>query len=239
MIMKILIIDRDFWFASRLKSDLGKALSALSDQTTIDIVQNSHFSFANLNKPYQFIFIYIDQYTLKGIALAQKFKEKYHSQIIFLIEDTNVIFDCFVIQPYFLIRKQAYLKDFKMFMELFDKMITSIDFLMLRKSGIKAIVNVSQIMYIEANQHQLEITTTDGIYVDSRLLKNMLSQIEKKGAFVQIHRSYVINLAFIKIIYRSEIEMVNQKLLPIGKKYEKQFNLALENYLNERKERRH
>ena len=124
-------------------------------------------------------------------------------------------------------------------MELFDKMITSMDFLMLRKSGIKAIVNVSQIMYIEANQHQLEIKTTDGIYVDSRLLKNMLSQIEKKGAFVQIHRSYVINLAFIKIIYRSEIEMVNQKLLPIGKKYEKQFNLALENYLNERKERRH
>ena len=55
-----------------------------------------------------------------------------------------------------------------------------------------------------------------------------------KNCFIQIHRSYAINMKYIYRIDKNHINMVNEESkneLEIGRKYKKEVNEAFRNYL--------
>jgi two-component system LytT family response regulator len=75
-----------------------------------------------------------------------------------------------------------------------------------------------EIMYIEALDHVMHIYTLTNI----QLVKISLRELEKKLPsyhFTRIHKSFIINNMFMKLIKGNQIMMSNDKLLPIGKKY--------------------
>ena len=57
------------------------------------------------------------------------------------------------------------------------------------------------------------------------VLKNTLSEwgeLCKEKYFVRCHRSYLVNMRYVKVYSRTEFEMKNEDIVPIGRKYEKQ-----------------
>jgi len=78
-------------------------------------------------------------------------------------------------------------------------------------------VDGNEILWIEAIGDYVEIHTTSKKYTVHTTMK----AIEKKmpeGAFIRVHRSYIVRLASIHEIEDNTL-IVNKKLIPIGKSY--------------------
>lgn len=76
------------------------------------------------------------------------------------------------------------------------------------------------ILYLEAQGHTIRIRTTDatGVYT----LRSRFSDIRKllpTELFIQCHRSYDVNIQFVRRFTHSEILMSNGDLIPIGRTY--------------------
>ena len=50
------------------------------------------------------------------------------------------------------------------------------------------------------------------------------------AAFVQIHRSYIVNLNYIKSLQREGLVMLNGDLIPISRQFRSQFMKAMKQY---------
>lgn len=83
----------------------------------------------------------------------------------------------------------------------------------------KALVDVSDIMFIKSDGHYLDI------YLESRMKseveRDSLKNIQTKlpANFIQIHRSYIINTDFIRSVFASKIILKNGRELPLSRKY--------------------
>lgn len=90
------------------------------------------------------------------------------------------------------------------------------------------------IIYAECYAHELIIHTYEHEYAVKMTLKKFMEQVKPAHCFIQIHRSYAINMKYIYRIDKNHINMVNEESkneLEIGRKYKKEVNEAFRNYL--------
>ena len=88
----------------------------------------------------------------------------------------------------------------------------------------KAILSLGDIMAITSDGHYLEFKLKQKVApeVDRNQLKNILSKLP--GNFVQIHRSHVVNLHYVKIKYADKVVLIDGTEVPISRKYKPGFN---------------
>ncbi len=87
---------------------------------------------------------------------------------------------------------------------------------------MKIRLRVSQIIYVESMNHDIIIHSTTGEIKERKSLSKFLKEINATQ-FIQTHKSYVINTAFISQIKNKEIILKNNICIPIGKKYNQLF----------------
>jgi|SRR6218665_196221 len=81
-------------------------------------------------------------------------------------------------------------------------------------------IPLSDILYIESTGNYLKVyrdKTTLPIVIYGTLLS--IAATIKSGHFLQVHRSYIVNKAFIKAIGQNSLALSNGVLLPVGRKY--------------------
>jgi two-component system, LytTR family, response regulator LytT len=76
-------------------------------------------------------------------------------------------------------------------------------------------IRLADIMYAEASDNYSSIITESAGYTLKTTLRNLLSTFPAN--FLQVHKSFVINLEYIKSFDTEEIILENNKRLPIGK----------------------
>ncbi len=81
-----------------------------------------------------------------------------------------------------------------------------VDFLKSTKIGIHdlgkiTVINIDKIVYCEADSNYTRIHLYSSILLVTKSLKHIESQLPK-SCFIRIHKSYLINKDYIKIIYR-------------------------------------
>lgn len=81
----------------------------------------------------------------------------------------------------------------------------------------------SNILYIEAKGKLSIIHTNDKTLVSNTSLSNFISKLPIDN-FIQIHKSYIVNLSRItKIISKNNELFIEEKILPIGRVYKEKF----------------
>ncbi len=93
-------------------------------------------------------------------------------------------------------------------------------------------LSLPEIRYIESYNHEVIIHEgeTDRSYTIS------LSEIERQlpaTQFCRCHKSYLVNLEFVKEIKRQSLSLQGNEILPIGRTYHKTFQKMLIRYLNQ------
>lgn len=81
------------------------------------------------------------------------------------------------------------------------------------------------ILYLEMKGHYCSLSTTSNITPNYQF-KLPLRQIQEKlpqELFAQCHRSYIINLLYIRCIEKAGITMSNNAIIPISRSYQKEF----------------
>ncbi|RDK87097.1 LytTR family transcriptional regulator [Marinirhabdus gelatinilytica] len=84
----------------------------------------------------------------------------------------------------------------------------------------KAVVNTKELLYIKSDGHYLEFYTqgNSNPEIDRNTLKEMNERLATEG-FAQIHKSYLVNLDFIRIINSTKLMLEDGTWLPLSRTY--------------------
>lgn len=81
------------------------------------------------------------------------------------------------------------------------------------EDGYDRFVPEAAIEYAEAKNHNTIVTTIEGTIVAKREWKEFLKELGPE--MIQVHRSFVINMKYVKALYKTEVEMASGARIPI------------------------
>lgn len=233
--MYFTIMDDDRAFGETLKNKLESEYHAVVDvyHGMIDLDQIKHVP--------DILFLDVIFENGTGVDYAKKYKEKFDSQIVFVSSKSSLIFKTQGLKALCFIRKSHLDNDFKVFKQLYDeecknemKLIFELNKGMNKNQMAYITLMSDDIIYAECYAHELIIHTHEHEYAVKMTLKKFMEQVKQAHCFIQIHRSYAINMKYIYRIDKNHINMVNEESkneLEIGRKYKKEVNEAFRNYL--------
>lgn len=82
-------------------------------------------------------------------------------------------------------------------------------------------LNPDQIVYIASKDDYVKIYLSDGKFIMSKITTSSMEEKLKFPGFFRIHRSYIVNSAFVSKI-NANVAFIGELELPIGKKYKKE-----------------
>lgn len=89
------------------------------------------------------------------------------------------------------------------------------------KSGYEHIkIKISNIQYIRSDTDYTELFIEEKKYLSNESLKHWLGSIDQ---LVQVHKSFVINPAYIQKVTGNQIHLKNETIVPIGRAYKEAF----------------
>jgi len=93
-----------------------------------------------------------------------------------------------------------------------------------------ALIVVDDIAYIEALNNELVINTKDGA-INCKMALYKLEEIIADERFVKTHRSYLVNLAHVRRVTRTDVILDSGGALPLSRRLHKDINSALMKYV--------
>ena len=172
---------------------------------------------------YRLVFLDIDMPEINGLEVGKKLKGfNPQTDIIYLSQREDLVFDTLQLHPFGFIRKSRIIQDFASFLELFvntalntnreNKKIT----ISCKTETISA--DIDQVMYIEGNRNYQTFYLKDGSKFDARVLMGELENKLKENGFIRVHKGYLVNYLFIRMIGTNEVKLTNNKVLPLSSK---------------------
>jgi DNA-binding LytR/AlgR family response regulator len=220
---KIVIIDDDIEFANRLKKHVLKYYDE-----EITIIDFFDWEFINANK-IDLLFLDIElgkeenkEDEVNGIEEAIKIRnlKRWDIEIIFITSHGNFITSSFDAGPVYFIDKS----------ELDERLPRAIEALKrkgFRKERVVQIgdqsVNIDDIIYISSAKHYVYFRSR---YPSSDIkIRMTLDQVEELGidTLARIHKSYVVNMVFIKKKYIDKVILFDDRQLRVSRKYQEYF----------------
>ncbi len=91
-----------------------------------------------------------------------------------------------------------------------------------------AVLPIENIIYIQSDGPYLELHLTDKERpeIDRNTLKKILTELPKTS-FIQVHRSYIVNVSFIQSVYSNKLVLKNGKELIISRSFKTKVESAL------------
>lgn len=235
--MKCLIIDDDQSCIDMLQTKLKEYYEDLE----LDVFQNvPHID--DLQDDYDLFFMDVLLGNESGIEYAERIKDYYpHMPLVFLSHQDNLIFEAQKISPICFIRKSNFENDFQMFCAIYEnKQRENIKItFQLRSFENKAlessiVLQANDIVYVECFSHELIIHTHKNEYIVKMTLKEFLNQVKNLNSFIQVHRSYVVNMKYIYLKGKTTLQMLDEDAknsVPISRRFKKHLEQAYGEYL--------
>lgn len=92
-------------------------------------------------------------------------------------------------------------------------------------------VAMNDIYFLEGQNHNIIFHTTKEVKKYSVSLADIAKMLPQ-GNFVRCHKSYMVNLEYVREITRSSMKLSMGRQLPIGRKYYKSFQESFVRYMN-------
>lgn len=230
--MYIVLVDDDVEFSHKLERDV-KSHFRLIDEKINFIVINDTFEKIKDIEQIDLIFLDIDlNFEMNGINIGSYLKYKFLKIIIvFVSMHEEFVFPALSIGFFQFIRKKQYDIDI-------IKVLNQIEFFLrenLKKICIKMegrdyVIRLSDIRYIMSIGHDLYINTYKKEYLIPSSLKKFMDRISFVE-LVQIERSLVVNLNFIKRMNKTNILTLNDEEYSVGRKYQDELVRKYEEFL--------
>ncbi|WDF79006.1 LytTR family DNA-binding domain-containing protein [Mucilaginibacter sp. KACC 22773] len=91
-------------------------------------------------------------------------------------------------------------------------------------------ITFDEVMYIEGAVNYIQIHTTDGKHMTYLTMKEIEHHLPKP-LFARIHRSFIVNVNFVKVTERGQIKLKNGESLDMGDNYKQRFLDLMDAYL--------
>ncbi|MCD8307157.1 MAG: LytTR family DNA-binding domain-containing protein [Clostridia bacterium] len=156
-----------------------------------------------------------------GIAFAAKLREKGNEvPVIFVSSAEERVFDTFAVKPFGFIRKSHFFEDT---VSVLDAFISSVQkeragHMIIKYNGRLVTIDASSVMYIESlGREQTIHFSKDGRTMTVMSSMQKFDDDLKSMGFMRIHKSYLVNYRFIRLIDTDEVVLTDNTRIPIGR----------------------
>lgn len=232
LIMKILIYDDSNEDVENLKNCLDNFMSKKQIAYQVDVCQDSNYFLQEMEQ-YDLIFLDVELKDENGIELGMQLRNKnIDTRIIITSSYAKYLIDGYKIQAdrYFI--KPINQEDFDLEMEAvlqryYQKYAGFEDE---RISPRK--IYYHEIMYIEfLGRKTLLHLSSNKVLATNYPLKYWFEKL-KDYSFGQSHKSFIVNFDYIDDFTNMDIKLTNQELVPVSRRFKKQFIDEYTNYLH-------
>lgn len=175
-------------------------------------------------KEYDLIILDIKMRDLSGFDVAKIIRQHHNDTlIIFITSLKDYMYNCFEYQPFwFLIKPVAN----ERFMHVIMKAAAYIigtkgknHSFYTRDAGIISL-EINKIMYLESYLRKINLYTNTQSFTYYATLKEEEQKL-KEHNFIRSHKGYLVNMAYIERINRSDIMLKNNKIIPLSERRKK------------------
>lgn len=189
------------------------------------------------NKDIDILFLDIQMDGIDGMETARKLRsQNYKGYLIFITVLKEMVFQSFEVQAYDYLIKPINEECFEKTMgRLYASMQNANDASLLIQRGYKSdIISFDDIVFCEIIDRKiyLHLKTEEVIDYYDRI-ENLETKLD--GRFFKCHRSYLINLSYLKSYKNGMAYMINDKVIPISRLRSKEFSSVVLKYMKERR----
>lgn len=87
----------------------------------------------------------------------------------------------------------------------------------------KTVINLSEVIFIESMDHQLTYHFKGKKKMERKTIKEFLENVTNEN-FLQVHKSFIINKAFVVSIASNKISLANGIIVPFSRTYKGKFS---------------
>lgn len=189
------------------------------------------------NRSIDILFLDIQMKGIDGMKTAMKLRgQDYKGYLIFITVLKEMVFQSFEVQPYdYLVKPIEECKLRKTMERLFSTMNNLREQNLLVQRGNESnIISFHAIVYCEIINRKIYLHLKSGEVID---YYDKIENLEKKldGRFFRCHRSYLINLSYLKNYKNEMAYLVNGKAIPVSRLRSKEFSNVILQYMKGRR----
>lgn len=91
--------------------------------------------------------------------------------------------------------------------------------ILIEKNGTTIKIHLDEILYCEARSHVIDVHTTKGVVDYRSRFSDLDKSLSSEDGFIRIHRSFLVNLALVREMSKTEVLMENGDRLPVSRSY--------------------
>lgn len=223
MQLRIAICDDEEIISNKIKEQL-KSINSKFNITTF----NSGEQLLNSKETFDLILLDIEMKGLDGIETANLIRKRKNKEfIIFLTSHSEFMPEAFKVKAFRFLCKPLEMDKFKEAICEVEKEILNNRRIAINEKGKVELINIQDIIYVEAFGDGTYIYTKNDVLESNRQLKYWMSELGTEH-FFQTHRSYFVALRYIKKLNNNEVKTnyINH-LIPISRRN----NVALKDAL--------
>lgn len=183
-----------------------------------EYISAESFLFSYADKPCDLILLDIEMKQLNGMELARKLRAKNDMlPIIFITGYSDYISEGYDVEAlHYLIKPVSDSKLFNV-LDKFTQKIAATEQIVLSCDSEIIHISPDNITYIEAKGRKTAVYLSDGKTLNCNMSISRFADMTLQG-FVRCHRSYLVNLRFLKIVGRTEITLDNGGTVPLSRR---------------------
>lgn len=226
--MRIAVCDDELIYRKKLKTDIEgyyKDLNSLIYEFTSGEELLKHY--ITRENAFDLIFIDIEMKGINGIETAKRLRAFDNNVIIiFLTSHAEYAPDGYEVSAFrYLIKPIEIGKLYKTLQQADDRLQKEL-IITVCSFDKELLLNTKDIVYIEANNKEVLINTLNSTYIDKRNL-NEFEQLLKESGFFRTHRSYLVNLSYVREYDNKDIWLENKAKVHLSRSNSKAFKEKL------------
>ncbi len=204
--MRIAVCDDEEKFRVQARDMIDK-LAGSMDVIVDAYSDGNKLLTAHDKNPYDVFFLDIEMPAMDGITLAKKIRERSESvYIVFLTGHVEYALEGYEVNALRYLTKPVKEDKLREVLRFVMDKSKSKRQIMIKEEGEEILLNVSEIVYFEAQNQYVMIYTTEGNYLIRYNIGDFEQQLSGDG-FFRIHRGYLVSLAKVKKMVKSEVVM--------------------------------
>ncbi len=230
--MRIAICDDEEMYRVQLKSVLDKIL-VNADYEIETFADGNRLEEAYSEAQYDLVFLDIEMPAVDGITLARRLRARSEKVfIVFLTGHVEYALEGYEVNALRYLTKPVDTDKLKEVIRYVQDKQGSGRQIIVKEDGEQLLIDIADVMYMESMNQNVRIVTTRGEHVIRYNIGDFEQQLAGDG-FFRIHRGYIVALAKVKKLAKSDVIMEDGTALPVSRSNIKALKDALYAYVEE------